>query len=195
MDIDMNAMKAEAGGAFLMSWLVFGMGIGELEGAVALAVVWMTFAGAHVLPVVTWSHMMTGDMSDTEGNWMANGMRLIAQIVGAALALLLATEAGAIETGWTAAEFEAPEMWGALTTIAAGAVWWQIHTRGDSVWMSAFGLMVLAGAMTLTGADQMAASLVSSGAGMDHVAPAWIVDGLLVGIGALVGVKVDEMVN
>ena len=191
----MNAMKAEAGGAFLMSWLVFGMGIGGLEGAVALAVVWMTFAGAHVLPVVTWSHMMTGDMSDTEGNWMANGMRLIAQIVGAALALLLATEAGAIETGWTAAEFEAPEMWGALTTIAAGAVWWQIHTRGDSVWMSAFGLMVLGGAMMLEGGQEMASSLVSSGEGMADVAPAWIVDGLLVGIGALVGVKVDEMVN
>jgi len=39
MDIDMNAMKAEAGGAFVMSWLVFGMGIGTIEGAVALAVV------------------------------------------------------------------------------------------------------------------------------------------------------------
>ena len=30
-------MKAEAGGAFVMSWLVFGMGIGTIEGAVALA--------------------------------------------------------------------------------------------------------------------------------------------------------------
>ena len=195
MDIDMNAMKAEAGGAFVMSWLVFGMGIGTIEGAVALAVVWTTFAGAHVLPVVTWSHMMTGDMGDTEGNWMANGLRLIAQMVGAVMALLLVTEAGAIETGWTATAIETPEMWAALTTIAAGAVWWQMHTRGDSAWMSAFGLMVLGGSMMLTGGHEMAASLVSSGDGMADVAPAWIVDGLLVGIGALVGVKVDEMVN
>ena len=49
--------------------------------------------------------------------------------------------------------------------------------------------------MMLTGGHEMAASLVSSGDGMADVAPAWIVDGLLVGIGALVGVKVDEMVN
>ena len=139
--------------------------------------------------------MMTGDMGDTEGNWMANGMRLVAQMVGAVMALLLVTEAGAIEAGWTATAFETPEMWAALTTIAAGAVWWQMHTRGDSAWMSAFGLMVLGGSMMLTGGHEMAASLVSSGDGMADVAPAWIVDGLLVGIGALVGVKVDEMVN
>ena len=122
-------------------------------------------------------------------------MRLIAQIVGATLAILLLTEAGAIDTGWSAADFAAPEMWPALATIAAGAVWWQVHTRGDSVWMSAFGLMVLGGAMMLEGGQEMASSLVSSGEGMADVAPAWIVDGLLVGIGALVGVKVDEMVN
>ena len=66
MNVDMNAMKAELGGAFVLSWAVFAMNIGTLEGAVALAVVWMAFSGAHVLPVVTWCHMMTGDLSDTE---------------------------------------------------------------------------------------------------------------------------------
>ena len=88
MNVDMNAMKAEIGGAFVLSWMVFGMGLSTLSGAVALAVVWMAFSGAHVLPVVTWSHMMTGNLGDTEGNWMANGMRLAAQSVGALLAIL-----------------------------------------------------------------------------------------------------------
>ena len=38
MDIDMKAMKAEIGGAFVLTWVVFGMGLGTLAGAVALAV-------------------------------------------------------------------------------------------------------------------------------------------------------------
>ena len=194
MNVDMNAMKAEVGGAFVLSWAVFTMGIGTLEGAVALAVVWMAFSGAHVLPVVTWCHMLNDGDGDVEGNYMPNGMRLLAQAVGALLAIVLATEAGGIETGWAAAEFEVPEVWPMLSMIAAGAVWWQVHTRCDSAWASAFGLMVLGGVMTLTGAHEMGASIASAGDGIADVLPAWIVDGLLVGIGARVGAEVDKLV-
>ena len=198
MNVDMNAMKAEIGGAFVLSWMVFGMGLGTLEGAVALAVVWMAFSGAHVLPVVTWSHMMTGDMGDTEGNWMANGMRLLGQAVGALLAILLATEFGDIETGWAATDMWIPDIgdhvWTVIGMIAAGAVWWQVHTRCDSAWASAFGMMILGGAMTLNGAHEMGASLASFGDGIADTLVNWICDGLFVGLGALIGVKIDEMV-
>ena len=191
-------MKAEIGGAFVLSWMVFGMGLGTLEGAVALAVVWMAFSGAHVLPVVTWSHMMTGDMGDTEGNWMANGMRLLGQAVGALLAILLATEFGDIETGWAATDMWIPDIgdhvWTVIGMIAAGAVWWQVHTRCDSAWASAFGMMILGGAMTLNGAHEMGASLASFGDGIADTLVNWICDGLFVGLGALIGVKIDEMV-
>ena len=197
MNVDMNAMKAEIGGAFVLSWMVFGMGLGTLEGAVALAVVWMAFSGAHVLPVVTWSHMMTGNLGDTEGNWMANGMRLAAQAVGALLAILLATEFGDIETGWAATDMWLPDIvdnvWSVIGMVAAGAVWWQVHTRCESAWASAFGLMVLGGAMTLTGAHEMGASIASVGDGIVDTLVNWIFDGLFVGLGALVGVKIDEM--
>jgi len=193
MNMDMNAMKAEMGGAFVMSYVVFGLGLSTLEGAVAMAVVWMTFAGAHVLPVVTWCHMLTGDLSDMEGNWMANGMRLLAQVVGGVLAIMMVTEVGAIETGWAAAEFAAPEAWAAITTVAAGALWWHVHSNTDSAWVSAFGLMVLGGAMMLSGGHEMAASLASSGNGIADVLPAWILDGALVGVGALAADKIDEM--
>ena len=192
MEVDMNAMKAEIGGAFVVSWLVLGLGLDTLEGAVALAAVWMTFAGAHVLPVVTWCHMMTGDLGDAEGNWMANGMRLGAQALGALVAILMVTEVGAIETGWAAAAFEAPEAWGALTTVAAGAIWWTIHTRSDSAWVSAFGLMVVGGAMALDGGHQMGASLASSADGIVDVAMSWIVDGAMVGVGALLANTIDD---
>jgi hypothetical protein len=176
-----------------MSYVVFGLGLSTLEGAVAMAVVWMTFAGAHVLPVVTWCHMLTGDLADAEGNWMANGMRLLAQVVGGVLAIMMVTEVGAIETGWAAAEFAAPEAWAAITTVAAGALWWHVHSNTDSAWVSAFGLMVLGGAMMLSGGHEMAASLASSGDGIADVLPAWIMDGALVGVGALAADKIDEM--
>ena len=193
MNMDMNAMKAEMGGAFVMSYVVFGLGLSTLEGAVAMAVVWMTFAGAHVLPVVTWCHMLTGDLADMEGNWMANGMRLLAQVVGGVLAIMMVTEVGAIETGWAATEFAAPEAWAAITTVAAGALWWYVHSNTDSAWVSAFGLMALGGAMMLTGGHEMAASLASSGDGIVDVAMAWVLDGALVGVGALAATKIDEM--
>tara|TARA_B100002052_G_C15825447_1_gene572640 strand:+ start:568 stop:1158 length:591 start_codon:yes stop_codon:yes gene_type:complete len=196
MNVDMNAMKAELGGAFVLSWMVFGMDLGTLEGAVALAVVWMAFSGAHVLPVVTWSHMMTGDMGDTEGNWMPNGMRLLAQAVGALLAIILVTEGK--DAGWEATEMWIPDiadnLWSVVGMIAAGAVWWQVHTRCNSAWASAFGMMVLGGAMTLNGAHEMGASLASFGDGIADTLVNWIFDGLFVGLGALIGVKIDEMV-
>jgi hypothetical protein len=199
MDIDMKAMKAEVGGAFMLMWVVFGLGLGNIGGAVALAVTWMAFSGAHLLPVVTWSHIMTGDLSDTEGNWMANGMRLLGQVVGASLAVVLMTEAGAIETGWAPTDMWIPDiadnLWGVIGTVAAGAVWWQVHTRCDSAWASAFGLMALGGAMTLTGANEMGSSLVGALDGVADTAVNWICDGLFVGIGAFLGCQVDGLIG
>ena len=212
MEMDMNAMKAEIGGAFVVAWLVVGMGWGSLGAAVVMAGVWMAFSGAHVLPVITWMHMMTGDLSDAEGNWMPNGMRLLAQIAGALLAILMMTEMGAIESTWDQVQpgFDAPDAWGAITMVAAGAIFWTIHTRADSAWVSGFAVMALAGMMGMTydvmagevvaatvsttGAGEMASSIASSGHEIAAIAQAWIVDGLLCGIGALLAVMVDDKV-
>ena len=200
MEINWKDNMNEIGGAFLLSWAVFGMG--NVEFAIVLAVAWMAFAGAHLLPVVTWCHMLTGDLSDTEGNWMANGMRLLAQVIGACLALVLMTEAGGLDTDWVATdmwitEFNGDTLWTVLGLIAAGAIWWQIHTRCESVWASGIGMMALmaAGAMMVTGAHQMGASITSMGDGIADSLVNWICDGLLVGAGALLGVKIDEMVD
>jgi hypothetical protein len=197
MEMDWKGNMAELGGAFMLSWVIFGMGLGTLTGAVALAVAWMAFSGAHLLPVVTWCHIMTGDLADQD-NWMSNGMRLVMQAIGALLAILLATEFGAIETGWAATDMWLPEiadnLWMVIGMIAAGAVWWQIHSRCNSEWASAFGLMALGGAMVLTGAHEMGASLASAGEGIADTAVNWICNGLVVGLGALIGMKIDEMI-
>lgn len=208
MDIEMDTMKREVGGAFVVAWLVVGMGWGSLEAALIMAAAWMTFSGAHILPVVTWMHMMTGDLSDAEGNWMANGMRLVAQIVGAVLAIALATEVGAVETSWDLVQpgFDTPGTWEAIGMVAAGAIFWMVHTRADSAWVSAFAVMVLAGTMGMTyeagdavvsttGAGEMASSIMSSGEDIVNIATAWIVSGLLCGVGALLATKMDEMIE
>ena len=197
MEMDWKGNMAELGGAFMLSWVIFGMGLGTLTGAVALAVAWMAFSGAHLLPVVTWCHIMTGDLADQD-NWMNNGMRLVMQAIGALLAIMLATEAGGIDTGWAATDMWLPDiadnLWMVIGMIAAGAVWWQIHSRCDSEWASAFGLMALGGAMVLTGAHEMGASLASAGEGIADTAVNWICNGLVVGLGALIGMKIDEMI-
>ena len=94
---------------------------------------------------------MTSDLSDVEGNWMANGMRLISQVIGALLAIILMTEG---DGDYAATEMWITEIgdqyWMAIGMIAAGAVWWQIHTRCNSEWASGIGLMALASAMTLS---------------------------------------------
>ena len=208
MDIEMDTMKREVGGAFVVAWLVVGMGWGSLEAALIMAAAWMAFSGAHILPVVTWMHMMTGDLSDAEGNWMANGMRLVAQIVGAVLAIALATEVGAVETSWDLVQpgFDTPETWDMIGMVAAGAIFWMVHTRADSAWVSAFAVMVLAGTMGMTyevgdavvsttGAGEMASSIMSSGEDIVNIATAWIVSGLLCGVGALLATKMDEMIE
>ncbi len=208
MDIEMDTMKREMGGAFVVAWLVVGMGWGSLEAALMMAAAWMAFSGAHILPVVTWMHMMTGDLSDAEGNWMANGMRLVAQIVGAVLAIALATEVGAVETSWDLVQpgFDTPGTWEAIGMVAAGAIFWMVHTRADSAWVSAFAVMVLAGTMGMTyeagdavvsttGAGEMASSIMSSGEDIVNIATAWIVSGVLCGLGALLATKMDELIE
>ena len=84
--VDTDTMMNEMGGAFMVAWLAGGMD--SLGGALVLAAAWMAIGGAHILPVITWGHIMTGDLSDTDA-WMDNGSRLLAQVVGAILALML----------------------------------------------------------------------------------------------------------
>ena len=196
MDLDKNAIMNEVGGAFVVSWLVLsatGLGIGSLEGALILAAAWMAISGAHILPVVTWCHMMTGDPSDMDG-MMGNGMLLVGQVVGAAVAIALMTEGGAIETGWAATAWEAPDLWGALTMLAAGAVFWTIYSRCDT-WVTAFATMAMAASMGgVDAAHEMGSSVLSGMDGIQDVGMHWLVDGLIVGVGARVGVMIDDMI-
>ena len=187
--VDTDTMMNEMGGAFMVAWLAGG--VGSLEGALVLAAAWMAIGGAHILPVITWGHIMTGDVTDTD-SWMDNGSRLIAQVIGAVLAVLLMTkgESSAVaDPGmW---EFE---MWGALGLIAAGALLWTVYDRCDA-WVTAFvvAAMVTAGTMSVGGATGMASNLMGDGGDIVNMASHWVADGLMVGLGAMASVKIVEM--
>ncbi len=73
------------------------------------------------------------------------------------------TEMGAIESTWDQVQpgFDAPDAWGAITMVAAGAIFWTIHTRADSAWVSGFAVMALAGMMGMT-YDVMAGEVVAA---------------------------------
>jgi len=189
--MDMDNMMNEMGGAFMVAWLAGGMD--SLGGALVLAAAWMAISGAHILPVITWGHIMTGDLGDTDA-WMDNGTRLVAQVVGAILALMLiggGTIAG-VETETTMWSFD---LWDTLGAVAAGALLWTVYDRCDA-WVTAFVVMAIAtsGALAFGGASDMGTSLVGGGDDVVAALMAWVMGGLWAGVGALVATKVPDMI-
>jgi len=190
--VDTDTMMNEMGGAFMVAWLAGGMN--SLEGALVLAAAWMAISGAHILPVITWGHIMTGDLSDS-GAWQDNGSRLAAQVVGALLAVVLMTEAGAVGPDYDAAATAtwAFDLWPAMGTMAAGALLWTVYDRCDA-WVAAFVVLAMSGTLALGGASDMGAMIMGDlGGDLVDVASNWVMDGALAGVGALVSVKVADM--
>ena len=190
--VDTDTMMNEMGGAFMVAWLAGGMD--SLEGALVLAAAWMAISGAHILPVITWGHIMTGDLSDS-GAWQDNGSRLAAQVVGALIAVVLMTEAGEVGPAYDAALTSAWEvdLWPAMGTVAAGALLWTVYDRCDA-WVTAFVVLAMSGTLALGGASDMGAMIMGDlGGDLVDVASNWVMNGALAGVGALVSVKVADM--
>ena len=188
--VDTDTMMNEMGGAFMVAWLAGG--VGDLGGALVLAAAWMAIGGAHILPVITWGHIMTGDLTDSD-SWMDNGSRLVAQVIGAVLAVLLITSGESSPVA--APDMWAFDMWPALGMIAGGALLWTVYDRCDA-WVTAFVVMAMAsaGVLAVTGAADMGGALIGGGDDMAASGAAWVMDGLWVGVGALVATKIPDMV-
>ena len=217
MNVNWKGLMNELGGAFAVMWLVFGitvwndasdmtagtsvvgLGLASLGGMLALAVAWMAFAGAHILPPVTWMHMITGDVSDVEGNWMANGMRLVAQIIGAALAIFLMAETTADYVEYAQAHAGGQDAYSfdimtTLSLVAAGAVLGHINTNVDNSWAMPVAVMATAGIVNYASAGDMASMIMNETGDMMAVLIPWILDGATVGIGAFVaGMIADNL--
>ena len=194
--MDMDNMMNEMGGAFMVAWLVADMG--DYAGALVLAAAWMAIGGAHILPVITWGHIMTGDLSDTDA-WMDNGSRLLAQVVGAILALML-VGSGSVEAVAEETAMWSFDLWTTLGAVAAGALLWTVYDRCDA-WVTAFVVMAIvatatddvAAVLDFGGASNMGTSLVGGGDDVVAAVMAWVMGGLWAGVGALVATKVPDM--
>ena len=189
MEMDWKTNMAELGGAFMVSWFVLGEGNAVMMG-VLLAVTMAAMAGAHVLPLFTWISAMTGDLQDTDA-WMGNVMRLVMQMVGAGAALALAGE-GTVEAAADGVAMWEFDLWPMLTMLAAGAILASVASRCDG-WMTAFAVVILAGHLGagVSGADGMAAEVMGGGDILE-MASHWIVDGVVIGLGAMLGGMLED---
>ncbi len=211
MEMDWKTNMAELGGAFMVSLLVLGeMDDGSMVMAgLLLAVTMAAMAGAHVLPMFTWISAMTGDLQDTDA-WIGNVMRLLFQMLGAGVAVVLMAEG---DTSDLAAK---PDMWGFelwgdeyvaatedaaaegsmmdgfLMMLGAGALIGVIAGRCEG-WMTAFAVVALAGSLGagVGGAEMMATELIGGG-NIAEAASHWVLDGVVIGVGAMLGGMLEE---
>jgi hypothetical protein len=193
MDMDWKTNMAELGGAFMVSWMVLGE-MGDdgnmVMAGVLLAVTCAAMAGAHVLPMFTWISAMTGDLQDTDA-WIGNLTRMVMQILGAGAALAM-VGAGTVAAAETAPDMAGFDMWPLLTMLAAGAIIGAVASRCEG-WMTAFAVVALAGSLGagVTGANDVAAEIMGSGAIVEGLSN-WLVDGLVIGVGALLGGMLED---
>jgi hypothetical protein len=170
--VDTDTMMNEMGGAFMVAWLAGG--VGDLGGALVLAAAWMAIGGAHILPMITWCHIMTGDLADGDA-WQDNGSRLVAQVIGAVLAVVLITE-GESSAVVAPEMWGVDDMWGPLGLIAGGALLWTVYDRCDA-WVTAF--VVLALGSMVGGAMGMASNIMGDGGDIAAMASHWVLDGVV----------------
>ena len=213
--MDTKSLMNEMGGAFAVTWLVFGatvwndpadmlagtsvvgLGLASVGGMFAMGIAWMAFNGAHILPPVTWMNIMTSDMSDQD-MWMNNGLKLVMQVVGAALAIVLMAEvlewdmvtyAQAYPNGQGDYEFDAMAVAG---LVAAGAVLGHINSKVDNDWAMPVAVMAMAGLINFESAADMASMIMNDTGDALAVALPWLLDGAFVGAGAFAGGWIDE---
>jgi len=211
--MDTKSLMNEMGGAFAVTWLVFGatlwtdgagsamemtgLGLATVGGMFAMGIAWMAFNGAHILPPVTWMNIMTSDMSDQD-MWMNNGLKLVMQVVGAALAIVVMAEvlewdmvtyAQAYPDGQGDFEFDAMAVAG---LVVAGAILGHINSKVDNDWAMPVAVMAMAGLINFESAADMASMIMNDTGDAVAVALPWLLDGAFVGAGAFVGGWIDD---
>ncbi len=213
MELNVKKMMTEMGGAFAVTWLIFGvtltngsgtgMGLAGIMGVVGLTVAWMAFKGADILPQVTWLKQMSNQDNLTDADaWMNTGITLAMQIVGGIVAYVLigqmydnifgyadaSAALGDAFWGNTAWEFS---MGATLGLIAAGAVLGQVMAV-DSRWAMPVAIVMMTSLVNFESASQMASVLMNEAGDTVNVALPWLLDGVFLGAGALLGGIIND---
>jgi hypothetical protein len=217
MEMKMKDIMNELGGAFAVTWLIMGitvwnnpedpmfgvsdvgLGMASLGGVLALGIAWMAFSGADILPPITWMKAITSDDITDQNMWTSTIIRLITQVVGAILAAILmaqlqpdyVTYAQAWPDGQASWSFA---LWSVMGLIAAGAILGQISAKVDNNWAMPIAVMALAGIVNFESANDMASMLMNGTEDALAVTVPWLVDGVCIGVGALLGMKIDGFI-
>lgn len=214
MDMKMKDIMNELGGAFTVTWLIMGitlltadgfagsltgLGMASLGGMLALGIAWKAFDGADILPPITWMKAVTADDLTDQNMWTSTIIRLITQVVGAILAAILMVN---MNPDYVTYEMSYPEgqeayafaLWSVVGLIAAGAILGQISAKAGNDWAMPIAVMALAGIVNFESANDMASMLMNGTEDAMAVAIPWLVDGVVIGVGALLGMKIDGFI-
>ena len=68
-----------------------------------------------------------------------------------------------------------------------------VHSRCEA-WMTAIVVIVCVSSigMGMNGADHMASTLMADSGNMTNTISTWVLDGAVLGLGAMIGTKIDE---
>ena len=163
-----KGMIAELIGSMTVTLLVFGDWAGTNEhgtaaaaglAGVTLAIMWMTFKGSQILPIITIGRMAAGE-DDWETGATNFAMQVLGALIGAAV-LRWGLELDALSTGAaTADELGVP---GIAIALVGGFLLMSVWTRLGAGWESAafVAVLVVAG-MDLASASNLGSMIVSS---------------------------------
>ena len=214
MEMKMKDIMNELGGAFTVTWLIMGitlltaegfagditgLGMASLGGMLALGIAWKAFDGADILPPITWMKAVTSDDLTDQNMWTSTIIRLITPVVGAMLAATLmvnlqpdhVTYAMAYPDGQDAWSFA---LWSVVGLIAAGAVLGQISAKAGNDWAMPIAVMALASIVNWESANDMSSMILNGTEDAMAVTIPWLVDGVCIGVGALLGMKIDGFI-
>ena len=163
-----KGMMAELIGSMTVTLLVFGDWAGTSEhgtaaaaglAGVTLGIMWMTFKGSQILPIITIGRMAAGE-DDWETGAMNFAMQILGALIGAAV-LKWGMDAGSLSTG--AASDVTLGVPGIATALVGGFLLMAVWTRLGAGWESAaFVAVLVAAGMELSSASELGSMVVSS---------------------------------
>lgn len=157
MEMDTKSMTAEALGSLALTLLVFSqVGQDWIILGLVLAVLWMTFSGAQLLPVIT-----IGSMAAGKTDWQTGALNFCMQIVGALIAAAVMKFGQDADVGTNVGAMAS--LGDAVTALVGGFLLMTVYDRLGGGWAAGLFAAVVAGAgVSISGAADLGGTLVNS---------------------------------
>ena len=198
--MDTKSMMAEFVGSLAVTLLVFGdmaangedgHGTAAMAGAagVCLAIMWMTFKGSEILPILT-----IGNMASGRTDWQKGATNFSMQILGGLIAAgIIFWQAESLD-GSSFADADKLEATGAVTALVGGFLMMIVWDRLGAGWESgAFAAILVLAGVTLSSASALGGMIVESAWTQDNFVN--ILGTMIVGgIGAAAALMVGDQI-